>query len=304
MTVCKRVKRMPWLTVTLRVQEGELDRLCSSIGGNATCLSRAAVIASQIDWRYMQRFQKERWLALARRAFDTLDTQNTGSVSVDGMIHALQVRAPLLSYLSQRAALSVALSYHLTCTCGYVAAGARGRPCYKTATVCLPVTILQDKIPADEVQQLYQEVASTMPVCARARNISFQSFMQMLRLPSNDSLDIYDDRHDGSISTLKSQAFGSRSSGGGMLSATPTAHGASSVFGAYLPSSSPSQHASGGLSAFLPSSSPGVGEGSGKARALAASCATNARLEGSRGRLDASGHYGHDLSTVFEQTSI
>lgn len=171
---------------------------------------------------------------------------------------------------------------------------------------------VQNKIPADEVQQLYQEVASTMPVVARARNISFQSFMQMLRLPSNDSLDIYDDRHDGSISTLKSQAFGSRSPfGGGLLSsATPTAHG-HSILGAYLPSPSPSHHSGsqhGGPGAFVASAHHGTspGEGSGKGRGLAALCAASARLEGSghRRSMDHSGHHGHDLSTVFEQTSI
>lgn len=76
-----------------RLQEGELDRLCSSIGGSADSLSRAAVIASQIDWRYMQRHQKERWLALARRAFDNIDVDRTGRVSVDEMLSALHVRA-------------------------------------------------------------------------------------------------------------------------------------------------------------------------------------------------------------------
>jgi hypothetical protein len=75
------------------VQDGELDRLCRTLGGESDSLSRAAVIASQIDWRYMQRHQKERWLALARRAFDTLDADADGCVSVDEMLHALEVRA-------------------------------------------------------------------------------------------------------------------------------------------------------------------------------------------------------------------
>jgi hypothetical protein len=49
------------------------------------------VLASQIDWRYMQRHQKERWLAIARRAFDALDVDADGVVSVDGMLDVLQV---------------------------------------------------------------------------------------------------------------------------------------------------------------------------------------------------------------------
>jgi hypothetical protein len=78
-----------------RLQDSELDRLCKAIGGNSDTMSRAAIIASQIDWRYMQRFQKERWLALARRAFDTIDVNQSGSVSLEDMIQAMQVCLPL-----------------------------------------------------------------------------------------------------------------------------------------------------------------------------------------------------------------
>lgn len=75
-----------------RLQPGELDRLCSSIAGtDSDTLRRAAVIASQIDWRYMQRHQKERWLALARRAFDNIDIDGNGAISMSEMLDAMKV---------------------------------------------------------------------------------------------------------------------------------------------------------------------------------------------------------------------
>ena len=93
-----------------RLREGELERLCASIGGRADTLSRAAVIASQIDWRYMQKHQKERWAAVARRAFDNIDTTHTGAVSADDVLAALHVRALAARLRCLLAAASVARS--------------------------------------------------------------------------------------------------------------------------------------------------------------------------------------------------
>ena len=75
-----------------RLHEGELDRLCSAIGGNSDVLSRAAVMASQMDWHFIQQHQKDRWLAIARRTFDLLDDDSDGRVSIDEMMHANKVR--------------------------------------------------------------------------------------------------------------------------------------------------------------------------------------------------------------------
>jgi hypothetical protein len=147
---------------------------------------------------------------------------------------------------------------------------------------------VQDRIPADEVQRVYADVAASMPPSTRARAVSFRSFMAMLRQPSNDSLDLYDDRHDGSISTLKSAALhtGSASQAGGYLSSSGGMHSSlhNSVLGAYV-SRSPS--------------SPGESSG---VRTLAGSCAAEARRsEGSARKGDASGHRGRGLPTVFEK---
>ena len=148
---------------------------------------------------------------------------------------------------------------------------------------------MQVKIPADEVQRVYEEVVSSMPLQARARNISFRSFMSMLRQPSNDSLDIYDDRHDGSVSTLKSfTRHGATSATGGLAGSAPSVH-LNSVLGGYL-STSP-----GGVSGFGGDSVQGRSS-------FAGSCAAEAaRLEGSVRRGESSTHRGRELSTVFEK---
>jgi hypothetical protein len=125
---------------------------------------------------------------------------------------------------------------------------------------------LQEKIPAEEVQSLYQEVSHTAG--HPHRTISFQSFMAMLRQPSADSLDLYDDRQEGSVSTLKS--------------ATHNGTNRSSHFiHAHLPGSPSS------------SSSPGLG-------LLSGACAIDALREGSHRPSDCSTHRG-TLATVFEQ---
>ena len=87
-TIAQGLDRMGY-----RLQDGELNRLCDAIAGDADVLSRAAVVASQLDWRYMQRYQKERWLAIARRTFDRIDEDSDGRVSLDDLLHALSVRS-------------------------------------------------------------------------------------------------------------------------------------------------------------------------------------------------------------------
>ena len=86
-TIAQGLDRMGY-----RLQDGELDRLCNAIAGDADVLSRAEVVASQLDWRYMQRYQKERWLAIARRTFDLIDEDSDGTVSINELLHALSVR--------------------------------------------------------------------------------------------------------------------------------------------------------------------------------------------------------------------
>lgn len=131
---------------------------------------------------------------------------------------------------------------------------------------------MQDKVPGGEVQALYEELSRDAGEVAggRTRNISFQSFMALLRQPSGDSLDLYDDRQDGTVSTLKSA----------------TLNGAASRSAGFLAGlgSSPSL-----------SASPGGGT-------LAGACALDALREGSVRPSDCSTHRGgRELTTVFEQ---
>ena len=43
---------------------------------------------------FMQRYQKQRWLELTRRAFDHIDVDSDGKVSVDDLIKAFEDRIP------------------------------------------------------------------------------------------------------------------------------------------------------------------------------------------------------------------
>ena len=120
------------------------------------------------------------------------------------------------------------------------------------------------------MQALYEELSrDASGGGGRARTISFQTFMAFLRQPSADSLDLYDDRQDGTVSTLKSATL----NGG-------TTRGAASLPGL---GSSPSL-----------SASPGGGT-------LAGACALDALREGSCRPSDCSTHRGRELATVFEQ---
>jgi hypothetical protein len=120
-------------------------------------------------------------------------------------------------------------------------------------------------VPAEEVQALYEDIIATKPVTSTPpRGMSFQSFMLMLRQPSQDSLDIYDDRQEGSVSTIK----------------TATHHGTS--------------YHSEGLVSPSPSSAIGT---------LAGACALEAMHDISCRPSDCSTHTpSHELTTVFEKS--
>jgi hypothetical protein len=131
----------------------------------------------------------------------------------------------------------------------------------------LKIFVVQLKLPEEEVQSLYEEFSHTPG--HPARTISFQSFMAMLRQPSQDSLELYDDRQEGSMSTLRST----------MHHGTST-HRSSHFIHAHL-SGSPS------------TSSPGHS-------LLANTCAIDVLREGSHRPSDCSTHRS-TLATVFEQ---
>lgn len=69
---------------------------------------------------------------------------------------------------------------------------------------------MQNKVPAGEIEASYAALQAENDVrgtgsgdqAMKNRAISFRSFMALLREPSTDSLDLYDDRHEGTVSTL------------------------------------------------------------------------------------------------------
>lgn len=150
-----------------RLEKDEILRLMQSIGGGQDTVSRATVIASQIDWQYLQQFQKDRWLKIARRTFEHIDADADGKVTAEEIVHALE-----------------------------------------------------SHIPADELNELYGEAAGVgveipagrpgLMSSQQMRPMSFRSFMTLLRQPSGDSLDLYDDRYEGTVGTVDTS--GSRGS--------------------------------------------------------------------------------------------
>lgn len=165
--LAKGLKKMGYL-----LDDDEILRLMQSIGGGQDTVSRATVIASQIDWQYLQRFQKDRWLTIARRAFEHIDADADGKVTSGELLNALE-----------------------------------------------------SHIPADELNELYGETAGVgagipagragLMMGQTTRPMSFRSFMTLLRQPSEDSLDLYDDRYEGTVGTL--DASGSRGNLAGRL---------------------------------------------------------------------------------------
>eukprot|EP00892_Ulva_mutabilis_P006891 jgi/Ulvmu1/4574/UM002_0302.1 len=164
--LAKGLKKMGY-----KLNDEEILRLMQSIGGGQDTVSRATLIASQIDWQYLQRFQKDRWLTIAQRAFEHIDADADGKVTAGELLGALE-----------------------------------------------------SHIPADELNELYGECAgeaggipaarSGMMAGHAMRPMSFRSFMTLLRQPSEDSLDLYEDRYEG---TGTMDASGSRGSTVGRL---------------------------------------------------------------------------------------
>lgn len=233
----KGLKRMGY-----RLSDDELQRLMNSIGGTQGTVSRSSVIASQIDWRYLQRYQKQRWLELTRRAFDNIDGDADGKVSVEELMRALEDRIPAdeLNNLFESAATG--------------SSEARGV-----------------KIPA---------AAGQNRMISAVRPLSFQTFMSLMRQPSDESLDMYDDRLEGSVHTMLT-GEGSGSSKLGNLGASMRRAGSSGYLGnsgtadtSYSP---------------LPSEAPGI------LMDLKLDPSVRSSVHGDKS------HHGRDLQTVFER---
>lgn len=79
-----------------RLEPCEISRLLEQVDtSNSGKVKRAALAASQIDWRHLQQNHLDTWLDIARRAFMALD-QNS-----DGLLHASEIMASLKSKLPQ-----------------------------------------------------------------------------------------------------------------------------------------------------------------------------------------------------------
>ena len=223
-----------------RLTDEDLQRLMNSIGGTHGTVSRSSVIASQIDWQYLQRYQKQRWLELTRRAFDNIDADSDGKVGVEELMRALE-----------------------------------------------------DRIPADDLNNLFEAAATSSPeaqgvqipasagqargMISAVRPLSFKTFMSLLRQPSDESLDMYDDRLEGSVQTWRT-GEGSVGSALGSLGGPSLRRAGSS---GYLGNSGPVDTPY----------SPLPSEGSSVSK-LDPSVRSSIR--------DAS-HHGRDLQTVFER---
>ncbi|GIM02907.1 hypothetical protein Vretimale_7737 [Volvox reticuliferus] len=115
---------------------------------------RSALAASLMDWRHLQRNHTELWLELAAKAFQRLDSGGSGVLEVEELLGALRARLPPEEV---RAALEEALR-----EAEAAGAGPVGLCGFGTATA--------------------------------AQGMDFGAFVNLLRVGSHDSLDMYDDR--------------------------------------------------------------------------------------------------------------
>jgi calcium-dependent protein kinase len=76
-----------------RLAGGEGDRLMAALGDSAR-VTRAALAASQIDWRALASTRADEWLALARSAFASLDTDGDGVLRRGDIAASLRSRLP------------------------------------------------------------------------------------------------------------------------------------------------------------------------------------------------------------------
>jgi len=162
-------------TTPANVRESLTPRPSQTIGANPEQLTKDSVISSQMDWRHLQRNHTAHWLALAKRAFATLDGDGDGEVDPQELLRALQTR-----------------------------------------------------LSAADVDAAFAEAVREGAADAAApRRIDFASFMRLLRVPSQESLDLYDDRLEGTVKSLGETSASGAGSAGGSL------HG--SVGGAAIP---------------------------------------------------------------------
>jgi Ca2+-binding EF-hand superfamily protein len=78
-----------------RLEPCEITRLLEQVDtSNSGKVKRAALAASQIDWRHLQQNHMDHWLDIAHRAFATLDHNGDGLLHVSDIMSSLKSKLP------------------------------------------------------------------------------------------------------------------------------------------------------------------------------------------------------------------
>lgn len=78
-----------------RLDPAEVSRLLEQVDtSNSGRVSRAALAASQIDWRHLQANRVDDWLEIAHAAFATLDADSDGRISAKDIMDTLRAKLP------------------------------------------------------------------------------------------------------------------------------------------------------------------------------------------------------------------
>jgi len=78
------------------VEEDELVSLMSRVGlhDNSDGIQEAEFLATQLDWRELQRNNKQLWLECAKKAFEELDDSATGHINIENVLGNLRTKLP------------------------------------------------------------------------------------------------------------------------------------------------------------------------------------------------------------------
>jgi len=78
------------------VEEDELVSLMSRVGlhDDSDGIQEAEFLATQLDWRELQRNNKQLWLECAKKAFEELDDSATGHINIENVLGNLRTKLP------------------------------------------------------------------------------------------------------------------------------------------------------------------------------------------------------------------
>lgn len=212
-----------------KLEPSEIGRLLEQVDtSNSGKVRRAALAASQIDWRYLQQNRVSDWLEIAHRAFASLDKDSDGRLAVEEIISSLKAKLPPdelrltvqqamqeagheSEYCCQhcrvhRAFVMLLLAF-LKCTCLCL---------HSCCTIWWPFLFAEPYLKHLFLVYLCPQLAELICVfelvAEDADHMDFEGFLRMLKVGSVDSLDQYDARWDrptaspsvGSIDRLQS----------------------------------------------------------------------------------------------------